>query len=445
MVTTEARTRSARSQSRFMSAADLAVGVRQRLRELHRRSPPLNALVEVLQVAFFASLRTEEADPVRCTLTYISRQHPDPNPPKRIVADRWNALPFGQARLLTVETLIKLSKAAEPGSSLAVCQERNGRVAVWGLIDQQERRLAYVAREVEAGAQPPGLLQVEIRGTGAIEVYLDYTMLASLRQGRLTFGFHDVLREPGPIRQVVAPAIVRLTDAIRAEVGDAIFHQRDHWPDSIAYYWTESLSRIVLAMQRFGHGGSIVVTPDAQNTGLRVAHAVSYDRLPNALRRLLVHTVRNCAADDEISEAYLDRHAAAIPAGLYLDAIVSDNDRDETRDEVTGCIRFIAALSRVDGAVVLNRELSARGFGAVITVEAQPPSVWIAGDARASQAKLRKLDPEALGTRHRSMMRFCFHRPGSLGLVVSQDGDIRAMLRVGRRLIVWEDVKLRRA
>ena len=39
-------------------------------------------------------------------------------------------------------------------------------------------------------------------------------------------------------------------------------------------------------------------------------------------------------------------------------------------------------------------------------------------------------------------MRYCFAHPGSLGFVISQDGEIRAMTRVGAQLIIWENIEV---
>lgn len=40
------------------------------------------------------------------------------------------------------------------------------------------------------------------------------------------------------------------------------------------------------------------------------------------------------------------------------------------------------------------------------------------------------------------MMRYCFAHPKSLGFVISQDGEIRAMARVRNRLVMWENLKV---
>jgi hypothetical protein len=38
------------------------------------------------------------------------------------------------------------------------------------------------------------------------------------------------------------------------------------------------------------------------------------------------------------------------------------------------------------------------------------------------------------------MMRYCYQVPDSLGLAVSQDGDIQALMRIDDKLVVWENI-----
>jgi hypothetical protein len=40
------------------------------------------------------------------------------------------------------------------------------------------------------------------------------------------------------------------------------------------------------------------------------------------------------------------------------------------------------------------------------------------------------------------MMRYCFAHPKSVVFVVSQDGEIRVMMRVKNRLIMWENLQV---
>jgi hypothetical protein len=108
--------------------------------------------------------------------------------------------------------------------------------------------------------------------------------------------------------------------------------------------------------------------------------------------------------------------------------------------ELDGAIWFVSLLSRVDGLVLMNSDLEVRGFGVEITCTKKPMEVFVAEDLYA--AELRKVDYNHFGTRHRSMMRYCAQVPGSLGFVISQDGDIRAMIQIEGELIIWDNIAL---
>jgi hypothetical protein len=41
------------------------------------------------------------------------------------------------------------------------------------------------------------------------------------------------------------------------------------------------------------------------------------------------------------------------------------------------------------------------------------------------------------------MMRYCQAHPAAVGIVVSQDGDIRAIATVKSELVIWEQLQLR--
>lgn len=40
------------------------------------------------------------------------------------------------------------------------------------------------------------------------------------------------------------------------------------------------------------------------------------------------------------------------------------------------------------------------------------------------------------------MMRYCARKPGSIGFVVSQEGVVRCMTKLGNRLVMWENTRL---
>jgi hypothetical protein len=127
---------------------------------------------------------------------------------------------------------------------------------------------------------------------------------------------------------------------------------------------------------------------------------------------------------------------------MYLAEFSAAGDEEDAIKAEVGCINTIASFARVDGLVLMAAGFTVRGFGVEITVKEEPPDIFAAGDVNGSPTKRRKLDFSHFGTRHRSMMRYCYANPGSVGFVVSQDGDIRAIARIGNDLLIWENIRL---
>ena len=71
-----------------------------------------------------------------------------------------------------------------------------------------------------------------------------------------------------------------------------------------------------------------------------------------------------------------------------------------------------------------------------------PRRIFMARSESGRSNDLVPLDYERFGTRHRSMIRYCAAVPGSIGVVVSQDGDVRIATSRSEGVLVWENVKL---
>jgi hypothetical protein len=108
---------------------------------------------------------------------------------------------------------------------------------------------------------------------------------------------------------------------------------------------------------------------------------------------------------------------------------------------LSGAVALVSSLSRVDGLVLLSGGLALRGFGVEIRSKKEIGAVHLARDPGALSTT--PTDPKIYGTRHRSMMRYCAAHPGSVGIVVSQDGDVRAITRVGNKVVMWDQLQLR--
>lgn len=423
--------------------ADLAAEVWQRLQEEAADPPRVEVLVSLFEALWFASLRTEENHPVHCTITFL-----DPNLASAwtgsgsTTPDRWSATRFSAPRALTAAELVKLSRAADPAaSSLAVHPQADGQLVIWGMVDQMvDFQTDDQGFAGDGPTERPGLFQAAV-APAQLTVYRRDRLVASLVHGQLSYRFHDVLHR-GRIQRLLEQPVQRFVAAVRAEVGPRAFDEQPREPD-LRRLWIGTLSRLLLGVQSYGHGGAILLVERNSPAGLNVKYELPYDRLLGAMRRLAVTRIRQAAARDRLWRGYLlkdDRED--LPVDLHLEEGLSVTAQAACLNEIGGCVRFVASLSRVDGCVVLDRELSLGGFGVEITVQDEPATVFRAGDADGSAHMLRPVAYDHFGTRHRSVMRYCWRYPGSVGFVVSQDGTARALTRVEDRLLLWESIHL---
>jgi len=393
---------------------------------------------------FFASLKTEEGQLTRVTITLIDPNDPDPNPPERIVAHRWNCINFEERIPFSVKNLVKLSKAADPlSASLAVYYENNS-LFIWGMVDQAIHYQSFLNYEGDSEPEQPGLFQATIADVGNIYVMFDYELIATLKQNVLISNYIDVFRQ-GPVNAILKKSAELYKKQIRSYVKQEFPGEKlEEWEKYTEDFMSEAISRILLVTQEYQHGGAFLLTANAKRSGLSIKHALAYDRLFNTITNNIKLEIANYVHTNTIVTEYLEPEKDAIPTVDYLKENIADYEKKDASDELKGTIRFIGSLSCIDGLVVLAPDLRVQGFGAVIKMETLPEQVFISKTATASQSALSPITPNHFGTRHRSMFSYCWNNEGSLGFVISQDGDIRAITRVEDKLVMWENIKVQR-
>jgi hypothetical protein len=419
--------------------SDLARHVHSKLNGRSSKFPSETALTKLFETLYFASLKREEDQPISCRIAFVDRNNPDPDPPIRVVANRWQCCPLGHEIPLNVRSLVKLSSAADPwASTLAVDVGKRGELFIWGMIDQSVHHSTFMVREGESGPEMPGLFQATIQGIGEIAVYDSFLLVGSLTQDVLVKGQQKVFHA-GPVRSRLADYISPFRQNVKDKVGPELYEERGHWDASMENLWVSVLCRILIGIQRYHHGGAILISDSAE--GLNAKYPLRYKRLSEALLRVAACQIENTAHSDEIHDTYLNGGLEDLPMDLWLDEEVTGNDLRETNDEITGCVRFIASLARVDGLIWLNSRLCLNGFGTEITIREDPANVVLASNPQAS--KIKKLDLNHYGTRHRSMLRYCGANPSSLGFIVSQDGDVRAVACHSENTVLWDNIQIK--
>jgi hypothetical protein len=133
----------------------------------------------------------------------------------------------------------------------------------------------------------------------------------------------------------------------------------------------------------------------------------------------------------------------ALPVDAYLEERIVEGGVEDLDESLTGTVHFISSLSRVDGLVLMRPDLTVSGYGVEIRTEEKVEKVRVSLSPKLGPSTSKLVEANHFGTRHRSMMRYCFAHPSSLGFVISQDGDIRAVMRVRNEVVMWDNLKVR--
>lgn len=421
---------------------DLALAVCAELTKKADACPKLAILVELFETMYYASLQTEESARISFHLLYLDPTNPDPDPPSIISRDRWIVVQLTETIPLTIANLIKLANASDPRtSSFAIYHDDRDQLFVWGFVDQGGSFSDFVNYESEAGFARPGLFQATIAGTGHLITFIEMKKIAELRVNSLITSVIDVLAG-GPVRQALQSGIDAHLDAVYAAIPSHRGVNRSQWNASLTDTWLQSLSRLLLRIQRYRHGGAVLITPDSTLTGLNIKYELPYDRLRSALENNATLRIDEAYFGGRIWNRYIEQDSETIPVDLYLDESIAGNNLKDNRRELEGTIWFLSLLTRVDGLLLFNPRLELQGFGVEITFSDEPAQVFLATNRGATPKGMATIEYNHYGTRHRSMMRYCSHVPGSLGFVISQDGDVRGMTQVQGQLVMWENIKL---
>ena len=424
------------------SPHDLALVVRSKLGRNNPERPSLEVLSALFECMFYVSMLTEESEPIRFEVVFLDPLHPDPDPPKRIARDRWVFVPLGTPIPLTNSNIVQLAMASDSrSSSIAVHGTSIHDLSIWGLVDQGNHHFEFINRESERGPQRPGQFHASIVGTGHIQVGIQYHRIAELRLNELMETPIDVFHE-GPVSEELSPGIY-------GHIGRAC-KARDEgvgYPDEITINylgrtWLGTLCRILIRSQRYRHGGALLITSEQSLSDLNIKYAMSYSRLRTSIDGHGSSSMNNFYYSSKIIKDYLIAHKDTIPMKVHRDDRVNKNVLEEIRGELEGATWFVSLLTRIDGLVLMNHDLDVLGFGVEIRTYEDPENVYIAHDPNAQDGSLTVADYNHFGTRHRSMMRYCYKYPGSVGFVISQDGYVRAITRVGDKLVMWENIRL---
>ena len=133
--------------------------------------------------------------------------------------------------------------------------------------------------------------------------------------------------------------------------------------------------------------------------------------------------------DDLLREADSDCEAAA-----ELERCRAQLELHRTSRLLIRGISRISLLAAADGAVLLDGQLRVQGFGVRFPV-LLPPGTTVLHALTGSEYLC-----DQWGLRHQSVFSVCQRCEQAIGLIVSQDGEVKAVKADGGRLMFWDGI-----
>jgi hypothetical protein len=397
-------------------------------------------LERILTVAYQASLLRDEDRPVRVRLVVAGpEQFPEGDGPPQAL----QPLAFDSPVPLSPEELRRLAVAAKYHRAL-VGVRRDGETSnfvAWGILQSGPGwiQLAQGGRG-PAPSPPASALLVRIVGPGRRAVGRGSSTLAELRAGFVGGPGLDIFTSQW-LPASFATSRAELT-ALHLEARARSKAAGERWADLGADVTRTILQamvrRFLAAMVAAHHGGTVIMLPAEQADSLvRGAGPlrVRYAFRDTEARRRYRGLIQSLMAD--VAQAGGRAGVERVDASMY--ASLRDTDLSAVQDAIFEMSQLIAALTEVDGAVVMTKRFEILGFGAEITGDL--PDVRHV--ARALDLEADDTVPEPLvadGTRHRSTYRLCSRVPEAVAIVVSQDGGVRFVATHRGRVTFWDHV-----
>jgi hypothetical protein len=400
-------------------------------------------MTELLEVAFQASLLSEEGRPLQFRLAYCQQEDLKGD----LKARRRNTpIPFTATRQLTVSELVRLAPAADPRQCLiGVGSTPTGALEIWGIIDAGLSWWEFARGERSGslgGSPPPDCLTVASAQRGALSVSRAGLIICSLERGSIVLPTPHVF-ETGPFGELISGIGQRFHGDVLAALQAERYDPEGHDEDVPERMLMEFLRRILDRIRDNRHGGTLLIVPDEwtlTDSRLRDRLRPKYPLADTRPWTLLVEAAR---LHREYFDLLLPAYDKESLTGSEFRRIqVLGHQREDVEDLIRDCAGLIASLTSVDGAVVITTKLQVLGFGCEVI--AQSPAlteIAVAADAAAEDVTIKGIDE--LGTRHRSALRFCSSHEDVAAIIVSQDGDIRAARRVGPDVVLWTGVDVR--
>lgn len=319
--------------------------------EWPRAVPTTTQLERLLDVAWAASMHEEEGRATLFTLAFVA---PDD-------VGRYGALQFAKPFAFEPKEIAKLAHATDNGTLIGVRPTAEGELEIWGLV-----HVGGIVFSIDI-ENPPLFIRINVAKAGQFTVKDGPRSLVWYAHGKAHWHGDRATVLLTHFLQPVGQYVVDTDEKLRGAGSGSIAHE---------------FQRIAERMVLSGHGGTLIVYKSA------------LDPVPDNV--VIPDERRFVALDTTLKDAFASDHHS------------SPRKSRAERDHIKA-LDHVAHLAAVDGAVVMQPDLSVLGFGATIFNKNEDVPIFEI-DPRDDTPKQVPLTAGAFkGQRHKSGVYFCAH------------------------------------
>ncbi len=362
---------------------------------------PDDVLVELLTTVFWAGLETYEGQYRPVGVVFLGTSTADFITPEGTDSGaaplyQWKILRFTTPRPFAIAELVKLAVAGlDRRIYAAVSLLRDGRLGIAGL-----------ARE-GFNVDPDPFIKIIALRPGSLSVRSGTDLMLGYERGTTLTGGEDVFFSVGPVR--------RRLEALAHAAGAN---------DRVITDYVKAVQSLVREMAAHGHGGILIVGNDYHSD---VAKGAAYHMALDSSLLSLLQLARHLGPTR--NDSHTGQPSADDPAFRSVLRSTFLTEAERVTEE-------LGALTAIDGAVLLNRDLALVAFGVMLPLR-RLTALAHANDAEGVHARV--IDLASRGTRHRAAATYAADHPGDIVFVASEDGELSCFFRevTHQRTLVW--------
>ena len=335
--------------------------------------PTREIISQMIDAAVWTSFATDEGNTVSVSLI-LNRAE-----------DTIDTFMFDEPISFDVKNLVKMGAALEnPRADIGVWPDEEENLTVWGFKSRSGNTLM-------------ANLCVQALGPGRVLITYGGKSLAALIGNEAVFVDHT-----------------HLMSKIIPKLSSPTAEQSDKMLRLMRYM---SLLNIARKMRQHGRGGTLLVVPDNVEWQRSIGTPVPYTGGANFLE-----SDYDVAKKPSLMTTVTDFFGALVKNKK----VVEMENLKRMGDQVEQQCRHIARLTAVDGALAMSFDRFVFCFGAKIIIaenQTSPTSLTVYKPVEGDAGRIHSVT-DLGGTRHQSAAQFAHGQPGSLAIVVSQDGDV---------------------